>query len=140
MATVNFLKCGAPVPRTLDSAVGSWTTEIDFAVNNGTSGDVWQIMTIPKNMWIKDVLVYNTTAEGGAGTLDVVVTGGTTFINDFDVNSAGGMDRYMNPTTTAAQTGQLYVAEDTLDILLNASLDAAKVRITVEYLMTSALQ
>jgi len=140
MATINFLKCGPPVPRTLDSAKAVHVMDIDFSVNNATSGDTWQIMPIPKNMWIVDVFAYNTTAEGGTATINVLVTSGTTFLTSFNLNSAAGMGRYMNPTTTAAQTGQLYVAEDTLDLLINNDLDAAEVRIVVEYLMTSAKQ
>jgi len=137
MATQNRIKSGAPVPRDQDSVVGNAVIDVNFATTKEASGDTVQIMTIPKNMWIKGIMVYGVTAEGGTLTVDVKVDS-TDILAGVNLNTTGVIAAYPNVTSTSAQTGYFATAENTLDLLINNDADAAVAKVVVEYAMLSA--
>ena len=115
-------------------------SDIDGAGTTVTSGDIIQAINVPANTWVAMVRCEVVTVEGGAGTIDVGLTGvnAAGFFNDLDVNAL--TDSVSGPvslteaapnTVTGYSAGTYITAADTIDILANANLDVAQIRLIV---------
>ncbi len=109
---------------------------IDFAKNVAASGDVIQSLNVYPGWFVQAVLVDVLKAEGGALTANVgdgaLATG---FMTAANLNALGMTKSNLTLTEAAPNTvtgytaGKLYTAADTIDLVLSAAADAAKVRV-----------
>ena len=113
-------------------------SDIDGAGTTVTSGDIIQAINVPANTFVQLVRCEVVTVEGGAGTIDVGVTGSNAagFFNDLDVNAL--TDSVAGPvsltegtpnTVTGYSGGTYFTSSDTIDILANANLNVAQIRL-----------
>lgn len=107
---------------------------IDFSKTPAASGDVIQALNVQRGWLVNTVLVETVIPEGAAATAQVgdgaLATG---FIPSANLNSAGLYKSNLTLTEAAPNTvtgytaGKLYTAADTIDLVVSAALDAAKV-------------
>ena len=128
--TASLLKQGGlQVP-----AGGYQSAVLDCAVDNISSGAVWQALSIPIGYMVKNVGMVCLTAEGGTLTVDIGLTGGDVdgYIDGFDGNVVNGMDQSLG--SAYAFTGGVYhAAADTIDVLFNDAADAAKLLVFADF-------
>lgn len=109
---------------------------IDFVKTPGASADVIQALNVYSGWFVQVVLVEVLTAEGGALTANVgdgaLATG---FMSAVNLNALGLSKSNLTLTEGAPNTvtgytgGKLYTAADTIDLVLSAAADGAKVRV-----------
>lgn len=111
---------------------------VDFAEQNAAAADVLQIFDIPKGWVFERGDVFLLTAEGAAGTIDIGISGDTDgFLDDGNVNGTVGAKIALGVGATIA-AGTRYTADTTVQIIANAALDAAKIKIVLRGYMTDA--
>ena len=111
---------------------------IDFAKTPATSAEVLAIFKVPRNTLVFRICAICHVAEGATANVDVGdgadVDG---FLVDFNVNSVASTVNTLALTEAAPNTvtgysnGKFYSAEDTIDIIPSADLDAAVVSFVV---------
>lgn len=118
--------------------VTAFVTEqtIDFTKTVGASGDVIQALNVYPGWFVQAVLVDVIKAEGGTLTANVgdgaLATG---FMTGVNLNALGMTKSNLTLTEAAPNTvtgytgGKLYTAADTIDLVLSAAADGAKVRV-----------
>lgn len=109
---------------------------IDFSKTVAASGDVIQALNTYPGWFVQAVLVDVLVAEGGTATATVgdgvLATG---FIPSVNLNAVGMTKSNLTLTEAAPNTvtgytaGKLYTVADTIDLVLTAAMDAAKVRV-----------
>jgi hypothetical protein len=109
---------------------------IDFTKTPGASGDVIQSLNVYPGWFVQAVLVQVLTAEGGTLTANVGDgTLATGFMTGVNLNALGMTKSNLTLTEAAPNTvtgytgGKLYTAADTIDLVLSAAADGAKVRV-----------
>ena len=126
MATVdNTLGTSPP----MDKAGHGYTVQrsYDFATNNQSSADVIQMIYVPADTLVTHVIYECLTAEGGTLTFNV---GDATDVDGWDATVNGNDAAGPILGDGAFADGKIYHAADTLDIVLTADADAAKVAVT----------
>lgn len=100
---------------------------IDFATYPVASGDIIQLFNVSKGDVILGFFIEPTTAEGGAATIDAGITGvaASGLKNDADINAT---TRIGSVQGTDALLGYKLTQDDTIDILANQAIAAAKVK------------
>jgi hypothetical protein len=109
---------------------------IDFSQTLAASGDVIQAINVQPGWFVAAVLVETLKAEGAAATANVgdgaLATG---FMTAANLNLLGMTKSNLTLTEAAPNTvtgytaGKLYTAADTIDLVVSAALDAAKVAV-----------
>ena len=109
---------------------------IDFGKTPAGSGDVIQAINVQPGWFVSTVLVQAVTPEGATATAQVGDgTLATGFIPSANLNSAGLYKSNLTLTEAAPNTvtgytaGKLYTAADTIDLVVSAALDTAKVAV-----------
>jgi len=110
---------------------------LDTAVDNISSGAVWQAFSLPAGTLVHEIGAVCLTAEGATLTVDVGFTGGDVdaFLDGVDMNSANASYSSQEyQSTQNAQDGGKYLASaDTVDVLFNNAADLAKIYIFARY-------
>lgn len=131
MATVDLTK-GYSAKETIDGGVFI-TKHVDFSVNNVSASDVVQLIPVQHGLLVTDFFVTVLTAEGGTATADF---GDGDDPNGFDdavnLNATAGTTTKTLEATDAYATGRYYTAGDTIDIVPDHNLDAAKIVVFVQ--------
>jgi len=116
---------------------------IDCAANNLASGESHALFDIPKGLVHLSTAVEVLTAEGGAATADIGVTGTDvdSLIDGVDLNaSAGTLWQSGNAGTAEVNSilgsaaGYITAADVTFSLLANAALDTAVFRVVSKWL------
>jgi hypothetical protein len=118
---------GAQAIQRIGGEVIQEELSIDFSSFNVGAGDIVQLFNVAKGDVILGIYVDVDTAEGGAATGDIGIT--TTDPNGLDdaVNfNSTGMQGASIPGTDAL-VGYKMTAADTIDLVTDHALDAAKV-------------
>lgn len=136
MANYNELTLGTSAPKKLGNDVISKTVVVDFAVINDGNGvgaaDTVEVIKLPKGAVVLDVVANVLTAEGGAATVDLGITGSTTdFFSNLDINATGVSSAANDIVYSAAQT--VILTADT------AATGAAKVHFSFVYAIDETL-
>ncbi len=147
MATQDLTQgSGAPAGH-LPVRIYSMERVLDFSSapgaipGNEAISEVLQLFNVPAKTRVIHVMVETLTAEGGAGTVDIGDgTDPNGFISAHDANAIGNSANSLALTEAAPNTvtgysnGKYYSAADTIDMVLGAALDAAKLRVVVTML------
>ena len=139
MATVDLTVGGSTgAASNLSGRIFTHFKELDFATTGRTAADVLQLFDIPARSFVQMVVWEVVTAEGGTFTFDIGdgsdVDG---YIDGANGNSVakGNMSLALTEaapnTVTGYSNGKFYSAADTLDLLINDTVDAAKIRVWV---------
>lgn len=108
---------------------------VDFAEYTAGSGDTVKLFDLPAGFVRTDCDAILLTAEGGAGTVDIGITGSIdTFLDGGDVNGTPNVILAKGTNGTAAHT--LFASATTVILTANAALDAAKILVVVTGYMT----
>lgn len=109
----------------------------DFATDPKASGAVLEAIYIPANAVVVATYTECLVAEGGTLAINIGHTGGDVdgFDAAVDLNDVAGP--IVGDGAFQAIGGVAYAAADTIDIVLSAAADAAKVRITALMLYPS---
>ena len=104
---------------------------LDFSVTGYTAADVIQLFHIPAKVFVAKVMWDVTTAEGGTFTFDIGDGGDVDgYIDGADGNAVGNgsslivLTEATPNTITGYSNGKYYSAADTLDLLVNNTVDA----------------
>lgn len=150
MATVDITRGVAAARFSVDNLPRFFFLDrvYDFATNNGTSGDTYQVFHVAAGTLVLFAGVEVQVVEDGTATIDMgdgddddgylaardieAATGyfvsNLTYTNgtgDLDIATASHAELYGIPG------GKLYTSNDTIDVLLNNALDAAKLRFLI---------
>lgn len=109
---------------------------IDCAASNLAQDDVAQLIDVKAGWLVERVLAEVETAEGGVATFDVGDASDVDgFLDGVDANATGMSVSTLTLTEGAPNTvtgysaGKLYTADDTIDLLALAAMDAAKITV-----------
>ena len=127
MATKDKTVGGTGVLAANDSGEGfTLKGEIDFAVDNQSSGDIIQLISIPADTHVLAVDTKVVTAEGGTLTYE---SGDAVDPNGWDAAVDGNVAGSVQGNGAfASDGGKLYTSADTLDIVINNDADKAKIQ------------
>lgn len=107
-----------------------WVKTVDFSEHNAASADIFQIMTLPAGFVFLACHAYLMTAEGGAGTIDIGVSGDVDgFLDGGDVNGTTNTLIASGGASATIAAGKLYATATDVQVTANAALDAAVVKI-----------
>ena len=114
--------------------------ELDFSVTGRTAADVLQLFDMPAGAFVQYVFYQVVVAEGGTFTFDIGVTGvdADGFVDGGNGNSVGyggnapfALTEAAPNTITGYGAGKLFTATDTIDLLINDTVDTGKLRVWV---------
>lgn len=110
--------------------------ECDTSSQNLASGDTAKVLSIPADTFVWRVLAEVETAEGGAATVDIGDGDDPDGFHDgLNVNSEAKTMSTLSlteadpNTVTGYSNGNFYSVADTIDILANAALDKAVIKL-----------
>ena len=136
MSTVTTHKVGG-LPMSGQGRVCLLRKKFDCAVDTLTAAEVIEVFDIPKDTFVLAVGVRCETAEGATATIDIGdETNADGFIDGADMNSAstnassnnvtaGGTNAAFGVSVETTGGGKYYTDADTIDILVNNTMDAA---------------
>lgn len=138
MATVDLTVGGTSgAAANLSGRIFTHEIELDFDKTNRGAADVLQLFDIPAGSFVLMVGYQVVTAEGGAATFDLG-DGATPagYVSNADANAVGrgvsgpvSLTEGAPNTVTGYSAGKFYSAADTIDMIVDAALDAAKIRV-----------
>ena len=144
MATVDLTVGGTSGSLAANSGrVYTDMRELNFATTGRTAADVLQLFDMPAGAFVQYVAYQVVTVEGGTFTFDIGITGvdADGFIDGANGNSAGyGVNSPFTLAEAAPNTivgygaGHLFTATDTIDMLVNDTVDTAVVRVWVVWM------
>ena len=103
---------------------------IDFAETPYSASDVLQVFAIPAETLVLGVYYKCLTAEGATGTVDIGDDGSATrFGSNVNLNSTSTNSWSALTEGAPNVLGNLYTAANTIDLTLDHTLDAAKVKL-----------
>lgn len=111
------------------------TIDFSVAANNMAVNDTMQLFDLPAGLLVLGTKVEVLTAEGGAATCDIGVTGGDVdkYIDGANLNSAGtvmsGDAGTAEPGSMETSGAYIATAETASLLCLTGALDAAKIRV-----------
>lgn len=137
--STNILKTGAgAIPYSSKDREYSVVGVFDFAVNNVTSGESESLFTVKAKQFLKNVFVEVLTPEVAADTIDIGLFGGQVdgFIDGANIGAAAGTMYHAgngtnSQTYTIDEGGVMFATADTIDLKANATLTAAKIKVTL---------
>ena len=136
MAVIDNLTGWSSQPAYAGPRIAMWERVVDFSVDTMAQNDTMTLFTIPADMLVFFAKVDVITVEGGTATIDIGVTGGDVdrYIDGADINAtttvvAGDAG---TPEPISMQNNGVYVSTaETVSILANNALDAAKIRVQI---------
>jgi hypothetical protein len=115
----------------------TWEKTVDFSAYNAANTDVIQVMDLRAGFVFERCDVFLLTAEGGAGTIDIGISGDIDgFLDAGDVNGTPNERMASGGASATIASGTLYTTATTLQITCNAALDAAVIKIVMRGYMT----
>lgn len=104
-----------------------WSKIVDFSEQNLALNDTAKFLTLRKGFVFERCDTFLLTAEGGAGTINIGITGDTDgFLDGGDVNGTPNAKIALGAGATIA-AGALYAADTDVFITAEAALDAGKI-------------
>ena len=105
--------------------------ELDFSVTGYTAADVLQLFDVPARSLVQMVAWEVVTAEGGTFTFDLGDTADPNgFVDNADGNVvAKGASLVTTAYSVAVGGGRFYSAADTIDMVVDHTVDTGKVRV-----------
>jgi hypothetical protein len=127
-------------PHTASGGTYLMSRTLDFSSSSttGTSGDVYLLLNIPSNTYVKAVGYGWTTGEDSTLTVDIGdgadpdgwVDGANVLTGQVESAISGITFLHVNTNTLVGYSnGKLYTANDTLDLKLNNNADALKITV-----------
>jgi len=132
MATVDLTAGGGEIPY-VGSPNGAYVKKnaVDFSVASRNASDVLQLIDVPADTLVLAVQWKVTTAEGGTFTFDLgdgVDPNG--YVDNANGNAlAAGASLATTAFSVAVGGGKYYSAADTIDMVLDHAVDAAKIEV-----------
>lgn len=136
MGTVTHFVDGIQAPRLIGTQAVIAENLLDFSSYNVAGSDVVQALKVPANTIVTRVWCIIKTAEGATATATV---GDGTDANDWDASvdlnaAAGTLTSSAYGTDGYSTTSKFYASADTIDLVVSAALDTAKVIVKAEML------
>lgn len=129
MSTVN-LSAGSVKTPANQTRMYVLERTLDFGATPYNAADVLQVFAIPAETLVLGVYYKVLTAEGAAGTVDIGDDGSANrFGNNVNLNSTSTNTWSALTEGTPNVLGNLYTAANTIDLTLDHTLDAAKIKL-----------
>jgi len=133
MSTVTYFVDNTQPLECRPNIISLNAVEIDFTKRPCAAADVVQVMKIAKGSLVTKVSVIVKTAQGGTCTATVGDgAGANSWDASTNLNAAANTATYSAAGTDAYAHGKFYAAEDTIDLVLGHTTDAAIIVVTAE--------